>query len=119
MFSWKSDRNDEFALLRLVLTVLLVGGMVAVLIEFNARRQAAAMTREMLRPATSEEQALIAREVAAMEAALVAPAPRPPSNQDRRVQPRVIRAPLNPGERCISGQRFRRLENGWEEIGTC
>jgi DUF971 family protein len=27
--------------------------------------------------------------------------------------------PLKPDERCISGQRFRRVENGWEQIGSC
>lgn len=26
---------------------------------------------------------------------------------------------LQPGERCINNQRFRRLENGWEQIGSC
>jgi hypothetical protein len=26
---------------------------------------------------------------------------------------------LKPGERCIGKQRFRRVTNGWEQIGTC
>ena len=26
---------------------------------------------------------------------------------------------LKPGERCISKQRFRRVANGWEQIGSC
>ena len=26
---------------------------------------------------------------------------------------------LRPDERCISGQRFRRIPNGWEDVGTC
>ncbi len=26
---------------------------------------------------------------------------------------------LQPNERCISGQRFRRIPNGWEDFGTC
>lgn len=28
-------------------------------------------------------------------------------------------AALQPGERCISGQRFRRIDNGWEQSGSC
>ena len=26
---------------------------------------------------------------------------------------------LKPDERCIAKQRFRRLRNGWEQIGSC
>lgn len=124
MFGWKSDRDDEFRLLQIVLLVLLVGAMVAGLIEFNARRQAAALTREMLREATPEERAQMDRQLRDLDARLT---PTPPTSSESDLRPRHRRtnsavryvAPLQPGERCLSGQRFRRLKNGWEEIGTC
>jgi hypothetical protein len=28
-------------------------------------------------------------------------------------------AALKADERCISGQKFRRVENGWEQVGSC
>ena len=34
-------------------------------------------------------------------------------------QPRVNTRPLRDDERCIDGQRFRRIENGWLQAGTC
>lgn len=39
--------------------------------------------------------------------------------QQQREQSAREAATLKPGERCISGQRLRRLPNGWEQIGTC
>jgi hypothetical protein len=26
---------------------------------------------------------------------------------------------IQPGQRCISGQRFERVVNGWEQVGSC
>lgn len=26
---------------------------------------------------------------------------------------------LQPGQRCIQKQRFQRVENGWEQVGSC
>jgi len=90
------------------------------LIEWNARRQAAAMTREMMRPATPAEQAELNKQVAEWQRkfneesadedarlrrsiwandAQVAPAPRP----------------LNRDERCIDGRRFQRIDGGWRD----
>lgn len=37
-----------------------------------------------------------------------------PANS-QRYDPR----PLSEGERCMQHKRLRRIENGWEEIGTC
>lgn len=42
--------------------------------------------------------------------------------QDRRDQlDRNAQEAARPAanERCISGQRFRRVENGWEQVGSC
>lgn len=52
---WKSDREDEFFYLKLALMLAVVVNVIAGLIEWNARRQAAAFTRELMRPATLEE----------------------------------------------------------------
>src|SRR5687768_2784940 len=114
---WKSDREDEFLYLKLLLALVAVIAAIAGLIEWNARRQAAAMTREMLRSATPEEQAQIDHQLAAMEAEWQREAaklrrslqtqPAAPVKRDRR--------PLGADERCIDGQRFKRLENGWAQ----
>lgn len=52
------------------------------------------------------------------------PAPRATPRQLQNRQPRPAAQeesaqPLGPDERCLNGQRFRRIENGWEQIGTC
>jgi hypothetical protein len=57
MGRWPSDREDEFFYLKLVLGLVVAVLVVVALIEWNARRQAAAMTRELLRPPTPEEMA--------------------------------------------------------------
>jgi hypothetical protein len=119
---WKSDREDEFLYLKVFLAVVTVVAAIAGLIEWNARRQAAAMTREFMRPATPEEQAQIQRQLAGMEAGWQREAARlqqslrtRPAAQPARRDPR----PLDGDERCIDGQRFKRLENGWSQNGTC
>ena len=130
MGDWKSDREDEFFYLKIALGVLVVVAAVAGLIEWNARRQAAAMTRELTRPMTVEESEALNRELLeAMEpteAEIAAARDQlwgPPvirENNARSSRQRIRnQAPLQEGERCIEGQRFRKLANGWEEIGTC
>jgi hypothetical protein len=121
--SRSADRSESAPLYYILAAVALIA-IVMLLIEWNARRQAAAMTRELLRPATPEEQLQL-------EAAVAELVPAEPTEAEnaallRQVwgedEPRAQRAqpaPLAAGERCISGQRFRRLPNGWEEIGTC
>lgn len=86
------------------------------LIEWSARRQAAAMTAELMRPMTKSEQAQFDREMARLNTELARDA--------EAIRPRTIRlsipedapAPLRPGERCISGNRFRRIEGGWRDV---
>lgn len=115
-----------------VVFVLIAAG----LIEWSARRGAAAITREILRPATPEEEVLIDQSLKDLEASLAMteeeeadlrnsvvrevtigmPQARLPSmGTSRQIQP----LPVAPDERCIAKQRFRRLPNGWEEIGSC
>lgn len=122
--AWKSDREDEFFYLKIALGVLAIAAIVAGLIEWNARRQAAAMTRELTRPMTYEESEALNRQLEAMEpseaelAAMRDKLWEPPVAIQRPRKARDTR-PLSDGERCIDGQRFHRLANGWEEIGTC
>lgn len=119
---WKSDREDEFLYLKLLIAAAVVTLIAAGLIEWNVRRQAAAITRELLRPPTKGER----RQIRAMEVELerqaqaeVARLRRQRELARRRTATRVDSRPLVSGERCIDGQRIRRLENEWREIGTC
>lgn len=92
------------------------------LIEWNARRQAAAMTRELMRPATPEEQAMLDRQAAEWQRKLEAEtaaemAQARQTIQLDRVVPVPDRNPLQTGERCIDGRRFKRLEGGgWRDL---
>lgn len=109
----------------ILLGVVLLGVVMA-LMEWNARRQAAAMTRELMRPATAEEEQQIRAATDEMMRQVEADFPQTPSPLQDPAQGNMGWARgaertqvLAPGERCISGQRFRRITNGWEEIGTC
>lgn len=91
------------------------------LIEWNARRQAAAMTRELMRPMTAQEEAEFKaqldrdlRKLEAENAADVA-AVRRTIQLDRILSP-VQRRPLGDGERCMQGHRFKRIEGGWRDL---
>lgn len=88
------------------------------LIEWNARRQAVALTREMMRPMTPREQASLTaaidrdiRNLAAQSAADVAAVSRE-IQLERRLPVKAPR-PLSAGERCIQGERLQRIEGGW------
>ena len=48
------------------------------------------------------------------EMAAPAQAARPAST--RVAPPRPAMRPLAPGERCVGGKRFRRVENGWVQV---
>lgn len=90
------------------------------LIEWNARRQAAAMTRELMRPATPEEQAQLDRQAAEWERKLQAEAAAESAQVQRELWATVQRAappprPLASDERCINGRRFQRIEGGWRD----
>ena len=45
------------------------------------------------------------------------PATQQPHYQPQRTQPQALS--LQPDERCIGKQKFRRVANGWEQIGSC
>lgn len=90
------------------------------LIEWNARRQVAAVARELMRPFTAQEEAQPkaaldrdARRLKAATAAGVAAARR--TVQLDRLLPVTEPCPLQAGERCIQGRRFKRIESGWRE----
>lgn len=88
------------------------------LIEWNARRQAAAMTAELMRPMTKTEQAAFDREMSKLDEQL--------TRDLEAVMPRSVRLsapaarysplPLRPGERCMSGHRLKRIEGGWQDV---
>lgn len=90
--------------------------VVMALIEWNARRSAAAMMAELNRPATAAERAQFDAEMKRLAEE---------SERDVRDVVRTIQltphaeyvppAPLKPGERCIRGRRFERIENGWRD----
>lgn len=111
--------KDEFDLLQWVIVVGVIAAAIAALIEFNARRTARANMAELERALTitpetaAKMDADIARMNAEFEAQLRRPARRNAARQ--AYDP----TPLRPGERCIQHQRFRRVDNGWEQIGTC
>ncbi|UGB17254.1 hypothetical protein LQ330_14145 [Stenotrophomonas maltophilia] len=92
------------------------------LIEWNARRQAAAITRELMRPATPEEQAMLDRQTAEWQRKLEAETAAEMAQVRRTIQlDRVVpvphREPLKTGERCIDGRRFKRLAGGgWRDL---
>lgn len=90
------------------------------LIEWNARRQAAAVARELMRSFTAQEEAkpkaALDRDVRRLKAATatgVAAARR--TVQLDRLLPVTEPRPLQAGERCMQGRRFKRIERGWRE----
>ncbi|WP_238151450.1 hypothetical protein [Xanthomonas campestris] len=96
-----------------VLVVVAVG-----LIEWNAHRQAAAMTAELMRPMTPSEQRQLNRQLAQMDAdaAQEIAAMRRQLWQDQPVAPRYEPGPLKPGQRCMQGRRLQRIQNGWTQL---
>lgn len=124
----RTSRTDEFAWVK---WLFIAAGTVAVimgLIEWNARRQAAASVKEWMRPMTVDEKAQLEAAMAEQLAELDRELAKTPPQQIRQLQLRVgsppastskERAPLAPDERCMSGQRFQRVENGWVQVGSC
>lgn len=120
--------NDKWLWLKIAIGIAVAIAIIMGLIEWNARRGAAAMTAELLRPATANEQAQIEAQMQDLERSLT-PSPEEEAALRRAVwgeptrspqrQQAVQRIPLATDERCIGGQRFRRLSNGWEEVGSC
>lgn len=104
----------------------IVGGIVVAviiamgLIEWNAKRQAAAITAELTRPMTKKEQAQFDAEMAKLERESAAQIAELRRHIDRPVQLQTPRYappdPLRPGQRCMSGKRFERIEGGWKDL---
>ncbi|PPT19918.1 hypothetical protein XarbCFBP7629_15280 [Xanthomonas arboricola] len=96
-----------------VLVVVAIG-----LIEWNARRQAAAITAELMRPMTRSEQRQFERHLAQIDAedAQELAAVRRQLWQDQPAAQRYEPEPLKPGQRCIQGRRLQRIENGWTQL---
>ncbi|WP_230595888.1 hypothetical protein [Xanthomonas albilineans] len=103
------------------------------LIEWNARRQAAAMANEMLRPMTPSEEATFKAQISKfnkeattwsrdMEKEMEIESADELERARRilwneKIQPAVYRPrPLAPGERCMQGRRLQRIENGWQQL---
>lgn len=109
--------KDEFDTLHWVIVLCTAAALIAGLIEFNARRQAKANMRELeaALTITPEMRKKMDADIAALEA------------EDRQYMQQVLGPPrsrddprpLGIGERCMQHKRLRRIENGWEEIGTC
>lgn len=90
------------------------------LIEWNARRQAAAITRELTRPMTKEEQASFDAEMARSEKEDQEIIREHRRYIDNPITLNPQRLPLEPaplrdGERCIQGRRFQRIDGGWRD----
>jgi hypothetical protein len=105
-----------------VLVAVAIIGIVIGLIEWNARRQAAAVTREMLRPATAEEKAAIDAMAAESERELQQQlAAEQRYSRQQMAEIRLLRTktaarPLEDNEKCVGETRMRRVDNGWKQV---
>ncbi len=96
-------------------------------IEWNARRSAAAQMRELMRPATPQEQAALDAAFEDQMARMMVPTPEEEGlrrsvfveHHERPRPARNERIPVRADQRCISGQLFDRVANGWVQSGTC
>lgn len=67
--------------------------------------------------AIEEQQRIDARRAADLTKALADPDPLGWQAQiDRQRQQEAERRRLKPNQRCIQGQRFQRVENGWQQL---
>ncbi|WP_313316436.1 hypothetical protein [Stenotrophomonas sp.] len=99
------------AIVLLAAVVLIAMG----LIEWNARRQVAALERALT--ITPEQQAAFDAEIrrsAREDAEMLKQLQRnlSPERQDWR----QVVEPLKPGQRCIQGRRFERIDGGWRDL---
>ncbi|MEA9787079.1 hypothetical protein VDF90_07420 [Xanthomonas campestris pv. raphani] len=110
------DSSDFWLKAGICLAVVVVVAMG--LIEWNARRQAAAMTAEIMRPMTPNEQREFDPHLAQMAAedAQELAVLRSQLWQDRSAAQSYEPEPLKPGQRCMQGRRLQRIENGWTQL---
>jgi hypothetical protein len=87
------------------------------LIEWNARRQAAAIARELMRPMSSAEQARFNAEMQTLDRDLQQSVREamPQAKTLYLQSPAYTPLPLRRGERCIQGRRLERIEGGWRD----
>jgi len=105
-----------------ILVAVAIIGIVIGLIEWNARRQAAAITHEMLRPATAEEKAAIEAIAAEGERDLKKQLDaeqrytRQQMAELEQLRMKAAARPLQDNERCVGETRMRRVDNGWQQV---
>lgn len=103
------DEPKPWKWFAVIVAGVLVGGLLLYqVIAWNERRGMEQAIEELERESDRLEAEYRSR-------AVIQPAAQPRRTSiaaDGRHRPAALRE----GERCINGQRFRRLENGWEEI---
>ncbi|UNE61066.1 hypothetical protein [Xanthomonas oryzae] len=113
-----ADSSDFWVRAGVCFVVLIIAAVG--LIEWNARRQAAAMTAELLRPMTPREEAQFKAGQEKAERELAANTAKEVAQLRRRIlvgDPQQVEVrPLSDGERCIQGRRFKRIANGWQQV---
>lgn len=111
----KADSHSDSTLwLKVGLAVVALVLIVMGLIEWNARRQVAALERALT--PTPEQRAAFDAEIERSE--------REDAETMRQVRrqitidptPQRIREPLRPGQRCMQGRRLERIEGGWRDL---
>ncbi|WP_449466806.1 hypothetical protein [Stenotrophomonas humi] len=120
----QANRNsDSEVWLKIALAVIVVVLIVMGLIEWNAKRQAAAMTAELMRPMTPAEETRLEEQMLQWKKTMEAETAKEIAELQRHIwidpqsaQHYAPRAPLRPGQRCIQGRRFERIEGGWRDI---
>jgi hypothetical protein len=117
----RRPENDSAMWLKIALCAAALILIAMGLIEWNARRQAAAISAELTRPMTAREEARFKAELKRWEAETQAETARELAELQRHItvepQPRYApRAPLIQGQRCIQGRRFERIEGGWRDL---
>ncbi len=108
--------NDSLQFWSRAIILAVVAIVVAMgLIEWNARRQIAALERAMTM--TPQQKASFDAEIrrsALEEAKVLEEVRRHVLSEPQNVWPSV--EPLRSGQRCIQGRRFERIEGGWRDL---
>lgn len=109
-------RNGDPWLVAKIITGILIGGLVLYSIIRWREAKALEATAAELREWTAKMEAESAIE---QEEALKDLWVNPPRSSPAKRKADFAPIPLAADERCIGRQRFRKLPNGWEEIGSC